>query len=87
VEAGLNRRYPDRVKMRPTDADGFREAWDILERMWQLTVERARGMAPELLHERVEGEWSLIETLRHLLFATDAWVKRAILGSRRPETH
>src|SRR5471030_628373 len=30
VEAELNRRYPDRVKMRPTDADGFREAWDIL---------------------------------------------------------
>ena len=27
VEAELNRRYPDRVKMRPADADGFREAW------------------------------------------------------------
>lgn len=26
VEAECNRRYPDRVKMRPTDADGFREA-------------------------------------------------------------
>jgi len=33
VEAELNRRYPDRVKMRPADADGFREAWDILERL------------------------------------------------------
>lgn len=51
VEAELNRRYPDRVKMRPTDADGFREAWDILERLWEQTVQRARGMAPELLHE------------------------------------
>ncbi|MDT5023818.1 MAG: hypothetical protein QOE61_244 [Micromonosporaceae bacterium] len=84
VEAELNRRYPDRVKMRPTDADGFREAWDILERLWQRTVERARGTAPELLHERVEGEWSFIETLRHLAFATDAWVKRAILGEPSP---
>jgi hypothetical protein len=45
VEAELNRRYPDRVKMRPVDADGFREVWDILERLWQRTVERARGMA------------------------------------------
>src|SRR6185437_6172838 len=35
VEAELDRRYPDRVKMRPADADGFREAWDILERLWQ----------------------------------------------------
>ena len=84
VEAELNRRYPDRVKMRPADADGFREAWDILERLWPQTVERARGLAPELLHERVDGEWSFIETLRHLVFATDAWVKRAILGDPSP---
>jgi len=84
VEAELNRRYPDRIKMRPSDADGFREAWDALERLWQETVERARGMAPELLHERVDDEWSFIETLRHLVFATDAWVRRAILGEPSP---
>ena len=84
VEAELNRRYPDRAKMWPADADGFREAWDILERLWSQTVERARGMAPELLHERVDGEWSFIETLRHLVFATDAWVKRAILREPSP---
>jgi hypothetical protein len=84
VEAELDRRYPDRVRMRPADADGFREAWDILERLWQQTVARARAMAPDLLHERVDGEWSFIETLRHLVFATDAWVKRAILGEPAP---
>ena len=84
VQAELDRRYPDRAKMRPADADGFREAWAILERLWQQTVDRARGMAPELLHERVDGEWSFIETLRHLVFATDAWVRRAILGQPTP---
>ena len=84
VEAELNRRYPDRAKMRPADADGFREAWDILERLWPQTVERARRLAPELLHEQVDGEWSFIETLRHLVFATDAWVKRAVLGEPSP---
>jgi uncharacterized protein YjbI with pentapeptide repeats len=84
VEAELNRRYPDRAKMRPSDAEGFREAWDIRERLWQQTVDRAREVAPELLHERVDGEWSFIETLRHLVFATDAWVKRAILGEPSP---
>ena len=84
VEAELDRRYPDRVKMHPAGADGFREAWDILERLWQQTVGRARGMAPELLHERVDEEWSFIETLRHLVFATDAWVSRAILGDPSP---
>ena len=84
VEAELNRRYPDRARMRPADADGFRDAWDILERLWAQTVTRARGMAPELLHERVAGEWSFIQTLRHLAFATDAWVIRAILGQPAP---
>ena len=41
-------------------------------------------MDPELLHEQVDGEWSFIETLRHLVFATDAWVKRAILVEPSP---
>jgi uncharacterized protein YjbI with pentapeptide repeats len=84
VEAELNRRYPDRAKMRPADAAGFLEAWEALERLWAGTVDRARGFAPEQLHERVDGEWSFIENLRHLVFATDAWVKRAILGEPTP---
>jgi hypothetical protein len=41
-------------------------------------------MAPELLHESVDGEWSFIETLRHLVFATDAWIRRAVLGDPAP---
>jgi hypothetical protein len=84
IEAELNRRYPDRVKMRPADADGFREAWEILERLWGETVDRARALPPSLLYESVEGEWSFIETLRHLVFATDAWVRRTVLGDPAP---
>ncbi|QNE19234.1 DinB family protein [Kribbella qitaiheensis] len=84
VEAELNRRYPERTKMRPDDADGFREAWEILERCWQELVVRAQALDPKLLHERVDGEWSFIETLRHLAFATDAWVSRAVLGEPNP---
>ncbi|HEU4812162.1 MAG TPA: DinB family protein [Nocardioides sp.] len=84
VEAELDRRDPDRARMRPTDPVGFREAWDIVERLWAGTVERARGLDPDLLHESVDGEWSFIETLRHLAFATDAWVRRAILGDPSP---
>jgi uncharacterized damage-inducible protein DinB len=84
VNAELNRRYPYRPKMRPQDPAGFREAWDILERLWGETVERARRLPPELLHESVDGEWSFIETLRHLAFATDSWIRRAILGDPSP---
>ncbi|HEX6447542.1 MAG TPA: DinB family protein [Streptosporangiales bacterium] len=84
VEAELDRRDPERAKMRPADSAGFREAWDIVERRWGETVERARGFDPGQLHESVDGEWSFIETLRHLVFATDAWVRRGILGDPAP---
>jgi hypothetical protein len=84
VEAELDRRYPLRPKMRPTDPAGFREAWDILGRLWDETVARARLLQPEQLHESVHGEWSFIETLRHLAFATDSWIRRAILGDPSP---
>ena len=84
IEAELDRRHPLRAKMRPADVAGFREAWDIVESLWAGTVDRARALPPELLHERVDGEWSFIQTLRHLLFATDIWVRRAILGDPTP---
>lgn len=84
VEAELDRRHPGRAKMRPSDPAGFREAWDVIERLWTGTVTRARGLDPDLLHESVDGEWSFIETLRHLVFATDAWVRRGILGDPSP---
>lgn len=76
--------HPLRSKMRPTDADGFREAWMIVELLWDDTVSRARSLPPELLHESVNGEWSFIETLRHLLFATDSWIGRVLLGDPKP---
>jgi uncharacterized protein YjbI with pentapeptide repeats len=84
VQAELDRREPDLVKMRPTEPDGFREAWDILERLWAGTVERARALPQAALHESVDGEWSFIETLRHLAFATECWLYRAILGDPSP---
>jgi len=84
VEAELNRRHPERAMMRPGDAAGFRAAWDVLERLWGETVERAQQAPVDLLHERVDGEWSFIETLRHMIFVTDAWVARAMLGEPSP---
>jgi hypothetical protein len=32
----------------------------------------------------VDGEWSFVETLRHLVFATDCWLFRAVQLTRRP---
>ena len=44
------------------------------------TLARAARLPEAALQERVDGEWSFVETLRHLVFATDAWYGRAILG-------
>ena len=76
VEAELNRRHPERAKLDPSDADGFREAWAVIERSWPPTFERARRLATELLHERVDGEWSFIET------TADTWAATSVSTSR-----
>ena len=84
IDAELNRRNPGRAKMRPEDPEGFREAWTIVEERWAATLARTAELDPALLHESVDGEWSFIETLRHLVFATDSWVGRCILGDPSP---
>ena len=84
IEAELNRRMPDRAKMHPNTVEEFREAWAILERLWAETEARARALPPAALHERVRDEWSFIETLRHLGFASAAWVGRMVLGDPTP---
>jgi len=84
VEAEMARQDPDYTKMKPQTADEFRQAWDVVERRWAETVDRARRLEPVSLHERVDDEWSFIETLRHLCYATDAWVNRVYLGDPDP---
>lgn len=84
VDAELNRRMPERAKMRPEDGDGFRAAWAILERLWEGTVARARTLPEGQLHRSVDDEWSFIQTLRHLSFASACWVDRMILGDVNP---
>jgi hypothetical protein len=79
--------YPGRetvLAVRDGDADAFRAAWALDQEVWARTVERARRLPEERLHERVDGEWSFIQTLRHLVFATESWVLRAMQGDPSP---
>jgi len=34
----------------------------------------------------VDGEWSMVETLRHLVFVHDSWFRRCVLGLTEPFT-
>src|SRR4051812_15306200 len=79
VEAELDRRHPERTELRPTTVAGLRDAFDVVQRMWAPTLERARTLPPAKLHARVGDEYSFVETQRHLLFAEDAWLCRMVL--------
>ena len=82
--AELARLHPEFPMLTPADADGYRAVWPLLEEQWEETVARARALPEELLHEQVDGEWSFVETLRHMLFVHDAWLRRAVLGESDP---
>ncbi len=84
VEAELNRRFPGREQRRAADPEGLRAAWATLERTWAATLERAAAAPAGTVDISVDGEWSFAQTLRHLVFATDIWLGRAILGSEQP---
>jgi hypothetical protein len=62
VNAELDRRHPERVRLRngQTAAD-LRTMWDT-----------------------IEEEWSFAQTLRHLVFVTDAWASRTVLDEEMP---
>ena len=79
IDAELDRRHPERTKLRAKTVEQLRDAFDTVEQMWEPVVERARKLPPGKLHERVNGEYSFVETLRHLIFAADSWITRIVL--------
>ncbi len=84
VEAELNRRFPGRAGRRAGDPEGLRVAWAMLERTWAATLERVAAMPAGTVEVSVGGEWSFAQTLRHLVLATDAWLRGAILEIAQP---
>ena len=85
VRSELDRRHPERAFLREarTPAD-FRAVWETVDRLWSQTMARAERLPVGVRHERVDGEWSVAETLRHLVFAVDVWLGRMVRGHDRP---
>ncbi|QHK21778.1 DinB family protein [Pseudarthrobacter psychrotolerans] len=84
VDAELNRRFPGRELRHAADPDSLREAWTRLENTWSATLRRAAAMPAGAEDVSVDGEWSLAQTLRHLVMATDKWLGGAALGLEQP---
>jgi DinB superfamily/Pentapeptide repeats (8 copies) len=85
VNAELDRRHPERAQLRAVQrADDFRALWGTIERLWAGAAERAERLPPAALAEQVGEEWSYEQTLRHLVFITDAWASRTVLDESAP---
>jgi hypothetical protein len=80
VEAELDRRHPVRVLIRSGDPADLRTASRQLRAGWATTLERIRR-TPGLERRSVNGEWSAVQTMRHLVFVHDSWFRRCCLGS------
>ncbi|GAA2145118.1 DinB family protein [Nocardioides koreensis] len=86
VEAELDRRHPVRLLIRSDEPGDLRKAWRQLRDDWATTLERVRSMPEGSEHQGVDGEWSMVETLRHLVFVHDSWFRRCVLGLTEPFT-
>lgn len=85
VSAELDRRHPERVQFREGQtADDVRAMWDTIERLWAQVIERAGQLPAAALTQQVNEEWSFAQTLRHLVFITDAWASRTVLDEEMP---
>jgi uncharacterized protein YjbI with pentapeptide repeats len=80
VEAELDRRFPGRELRHATSADVLREAWAAVRAAWDVAVARAGALPEGSVDVRVDGEWSFAQTLRHLVMATDAWLRVSLRG-------
>lgn len=81
VDAELNRRFPGRELQKAQTPEGLREGWVAVQSAWRETVQ---ATPPDLVDAHVEDEWSLAQTLRHLILATDAWLRGGILRMEQP---
>jgi hypothetical protein len=84
VDAELNRRFPGRELRHASTPEDLRSAWAALEQAWQGALDRAAGMPEETVEVSVDDEFSFAQTLRHLVMATDAWLRRAIFELEQP---
>ncbi|WP_148612418.1 DinB family protein [Nocardioides rubriscoriae] len=81
VDAELNRRFPGRELQKSQTPEGLRDGWVAVQAAWATTV---ADTPLELWDAHVDDEWSLAQTLRHLVLATDAWLRGAIQRVPQP---
>jgi hypothetical protein len=80
VRAELERRHPELSYLESRDVAGLQRGLAKVQEIAAATLETARVLPPEALDESVDYEYSYLQTLRHLVFATDRWITGPVLG-------
>ncbi len=81
IDAELNRQFPGRELQGAQTPEGLREGWVAVSDAWATTV---ADTPLEMVDAHVDDEWSLAQTLRHLVLVTDAWLRGGIMGIDQP---
>jgi hypothetical protein len=66
------------------DVDSAREAVAAATTALGETMLRVSSLADDDRHRRVNGEWSAVESLRHLVLVIDVWLSKTVLGHADP---
>ncbi len=80
VRAELERRHPELSYLESKDVPGLQRAWAKVGEIAATTLAHAGQLPPSMLDVSVDGEYSYLQTLRHLVFATDRWITGPVLG-------
>lgn len=80
VEQQLFAQHPELDQIWSGRLDDLRAGWATVRATWEATEAEVARLDDAVLRERVDGEWSYLQTLRHLVFASDAWLRRCLLG-------
>lgn len=88
IEAELDRRDPERARLKmrdPYDPEAVREVMARLEELRAAFRQRLRATDAGLLAARPSAdEWSALENVRHMLFAEDLYLNRLMLQNDKP---
>ncbi len=61
-----------------------REIASALTDQLEATMRRAALLTDDARQQRVNDEWSVVESLQHLIFVVDVWLGRTIRGAEDP---
>ena len=74
-----DRWWPLRNNLSPDSVEVLSESWATIRAEWSALLDKVAAN-PSVAMQSVNGEWSLRDTLRHLLFAVDKWFVVPVLG-------